>query len=148
MLCHSWLFIKGNVIIGEWGIFGVEIFLCYSWFFIKGDFFIGRVECSVGLYLMLNSKLLLTTAYVTNIIQWSCCQNSAVPILAFDCSGNLSDSCVISHPIPLSGCGFGLGSSICSEFPGVANALCWPTYSHWWNHLCSKWNDIRGNSTC
>ena len=48
--------------------------------------------------------------------------------LAFDCSGNLSDSCVTSCPIPLSGCGSGLGSSLwtplCSEFPGVANALC------------------------
>ena len=39
------LFIKGNVIIGEWGIFGVEIYLHYSQFFIKGDFIIGGVEC-------------------------------------------------------------------------------------------------------
>ena len=38
-------FVKGNIIIGEWGIFGVEIFLCYSQFFIKGDFVIGGVEC-------------------------------------------------------------------------------------------------------
>ena len=26
----GWLLIKGSVIIGEWGVFGVEIFLCYS----------------------------------------------------------------------------------------------------------------------
>ena len=45
LLHYRWLFVKGNVIIGEWGIFGVEIFLCYSQFFIKGNFVIGRVEC-------------------------------------------------------------------------------------------------------
>ena len=39
------LFIKGDVFIGEWGIFGAEVFLCYSRFFVKGDFIIGRVEC-------------------------------------------------------------------------------------------------------
>ena len=43
---YRWLFIKGNVIIGAWGIFGVEVFLCYSQFFIKGDFVIGGVECN------------------------------------------------------------------------------------------------------
>ena len=42
---YRWLFIKGDIIIGEWGIFGVEIFLCYNQFFIKGNFIIGRVEC-------------------------------------------------------------------------------------------------------
>ena len=45
LLHYRQLFIKGDVIIGEWGIFGVEIFLCYSQFFIKGDFVIGGVEC-------------------------------------------------------------------------------------------------------
>ena len=65
--------------------------------------------------------------------------NVVVPSLAFNCSGNLSESCVTSHPIPIPGCGFGLGSSLwtplCFEFAGVANALCWPTCSHWWDHL-------------
>ena len=42
---YRWLFIKGNVFIGEWGIFGAEVFLHYSQFFIKGDFIIGGVEC-------------------------------------------------------------------------------------------------------
>ena len=36
----------GNVFIGEWGIFGAEVFLHYSQFFIKGHFIIGRVECN------------------------------------------------------------------------------------------------------
>ena len=45
LLCYRWLFIKGNVFIGEWGIFDTEVFLHYSQFFIKGDFIIGRVEC-------------------------------------------------------------------------------------------------------
>ena len=40
-------FIKGDVIIGELGVFGVEIFLHYSQFFIKGDFVIGGVECNI-----------------------------------------------------------------------------------------------------
>ena len=46
LICYRWLFVKGDVIIGEWSIFGVEIFLCYSQFFIKGNLVIGRVECS------------------------------------------------------------------------------------------------------
>ena len=45
-LCNMWIFIKGNIIIGEWEIFVAEVFLCYSWFFIKGDFIIGGVECT------------------------------------------------------------------------------------------------------
>ena len=45
LLCYRQLFIKGNVFIGEWGIFGAEVFLCYSQFFVKGDFIIGGVEC-------------------------------------------------------------------------------------------------------
>ena len=45
LLHYGWLFFKGNVFIGEWGIFGAEVFLRYSRFFIKGDFIIGRVEC-------------------------------------------------------------------------------------------------------
>ena len=45
LLHYRWLFIKDDIIIGEWGIFGVEILLCYSQFFVKGNFIIGRVEC-------------------------------------------------------------------------------------------------------
>ena len=30
LLCYRWLFIKGNVFIGEWGIFGADVFLHYS----------------------------------------------------------------------------------------------------------------------
>ena len=50
-LHYRWLFIKGDVFIGEWEIFGAEVFLCYSQFFVKGDFVIDGVECmlmSVG----------------------------------------------------------------------------------------------------
>ena len=28
LLRYKWLFVKGDVFIGEWGIFGVEVFLC------------------------------------------------------------------------------------------------------------------------
>ena len=52
LLCYRWLFIKGNVFIGEWGIFGAEVFLRYSLFFIKSNFVIGRVGCISGLYSM------------------------------------------------------------------------------------------------
>ena len=45
LLHYRQLFVKGDVIISECGIFGVEIFLHYSQFFVKGDFVIGRVEC-------------------------------------------------------------------------------------------------------
>ena len=45
---YRWLFVKGNIIIGEWGIFGVGIFLHNSPFFIKGDFIIGGVECTAN----------------------------------------------------------------------------------------------------
>ena len=45
LLHYRQLFIKGDVFIGEWGIFGAEVFLHYSQFFIKGDFVIGGVEC-------------------------------------------------------------------------------------------------------
>ena len=78
----------------------------------------------MGLYLLLNSKLLLTIAYVTNIIQWSCCQNFVVLSLAFDCSGNLSDSCVTSCPIPLQGCGFGLGFIPMGTFVFLIHRSC------------------------
>ena len=44
LLHYRWLFIKGNIIIGEWEIFGAGVFLCYSHLFIKGDFVIGGVE--------------------------------------------------------------------------------------------------------
>ena len=45
LLCYRWLFIKGDVFIGEWGIFGTEVFLHYSQFFVKGNFIIDGVEC-------------------------------------------------------------------------------------------------------
>ena len=35
LLHYRQLFIKGDVIIGEWGIFGLEIFLHYSQFLLK-----------------------------------------------------------------------------------------------------------------
>ena len=88
-----------------------------------------------SIFIVKFKAVLLTIPYITNIIQWSCCQNFVVPSLAFDCSGNLSVSCVTSHPIPLQCCGFGLVSSLwtplCSEFPGDANALCWLTCCLW-----------------
>ena len=43
---YRWLFVKGDVFIGEMGIFDAEVFLHYNQFFIKGDFIIGRVECT------------------------------------------------------------------------------------------------------
>ena len=43
------LFVKGDVFIGEWGIFGAEVFLRYSRFFVKGDFVVGGVECMLHL---------------------------------------------------------------------------------------------------
>ena len=46
LLHYRQLFVKGNVIIGEWGIFCVEIFHQYSQFFIKSNFILGRVECT------------------------------------------------------------------------------------------------------
>ena len=46
MLHYRQLFVKGDMFIGEWGIFGVEVLLHYSQFFIKGDFVIGRFECT------------------------------------------------------------------------------------------------------
>ena len=46
LLHYRWLFVKDDIIIGEWGIFGAEVFLRYSQFFIKGDFIIGRVKCT------------------------------------------------------------------------------------------------------
>ena len=45
LLLYRWLFIKNDIFIGEWGIFGVDIFLRYSQFFIKGNFVIDGVEC-------------------------------------------------------------------------------------------------------
>ena len=45
LLCYRWLFVKGDVFIGEWGMFGAEVFLHYSQFFVKGNFIIGGVEC-------------------------------------------------------------------------------------------------------
>ena len=45
LLHYRQFFIKGDVFIGEWELFGAEVFLCYSRFFVKGDFVIDRVEC-------------------------------------------------------------------------------------------------------
>ena len=47
LLRYRQLFVKDDVLIGEWDIFGAEVFLCYSRFFITGDFVIGRVECTL-----------------------------------------------------------------------------------------------------
>ena len=44
LLHYRWLFVKGNVIVSVWGIFGVEIFLRYSRYFVKGNFVIGGVH--------------------------------------------------------------------------------------------------------
>ena len=44
-LHYRLLFVKGDVFIGEWEIFGAEVFLCYSQFFVKGDFIKDGVEC-------------------------------------------------------------------------------------------------------
>ena len=46
LLHYRQLFVKCDVNIGGWGIFGVEIFLRYSQIFVKGNFVIGRVECT------------------------------------------------------------------------------------------------------
>ena len=35
LLRYKQLFIKGNIFIGEWGIFGAEVFLHYGQFFVK-----------------------------------------------------------------------------------------------------------------
>ena len=48
LLHYRWLFVKGNVFIGEWHVFGAEVFLHYSRFFVKGNFVIGRVECIIS----------------------------------------------------------------------------------------------------
>ena len=45
LLNYRQLFVKGNVIIGEWGIIGAEILFRYSQFFIKCNFVIGGVVC-------------------------------------------------------------------------------------------------------
>ena len=45
-LHYRWLFIKGDIFMGEWKIFGAEVFLHYSQFFIKGDFIIDGLEYS------------------------------------------------------------------------------------------------------
>ena len=44
LLRYRQLFVKGNVFIGERGIFGAEVFLHYRQFFIKSNFVIGGVE--------------------------------------------------------------------------------------------------------
>ena len=45
LLRYSQLFVKGDVFIGERGIFGAEVFLRYRRFFVKSDFVMGGVEC-------------------------------------------------------------------------------------------------------
>ena len=40
-LPYRQFFIKGDISIGEWEIFGAEVFLCYSQFFVRGNL----VEC-------------------------------------------------------------------------------------------------------
>ena len=65
LLCYRQLFVKGNIIIGEWGIFGVLIFLRYSRSFVKGDFVIGRVECTT----LPGMAILYLVTFVCNCIQ-------------------------------------------------------------------------------
>ena len=72
LLHYRWLFIRGDVIICEWGIFSVDIFLHYSWFFIKGNFIIGRVQCtlhtlSIPIYLHKNIKNMNFTIFYVHI---------------------------------------------------------------------------------
>ena len=52
LLRYRRLVVKGDVFIGERGIFGAEIFLRYRQFFVKSDFIIGRVECMADVSLM------------------------------------------------------------------------------------------------
>ena len=59
-------FIKGNIIIGEWEIFGAEVFLHYSQFVIKGDFIIGRDECKCFCSSQHSWRLLCSERGVTN----------------------------------------------------------------------------------
>ena len=54
-LHYRWLFIKGDIFIGEQEIFDAEVFLHYSQFFIKGNFIIDGVECIV-LSLLVSSR--------------------------------------------------------------------------------------------
>ena len=46
LLHYRQLFVKDDVFIGEWHVFGAEVFLHYSHFFVKCNFVIGRVECT------------------------------------------------------------------------------------------------------
>ena len=66
LLHYRWLFVKGDVIIGEWGIFGVEVFLHYSQFFVKSDFIIGGVEYMFGPLSFLLAALSLLSSPFTN----------------------------------------------------------------------------------
>ena len=86
LLHYRWLFIKGDLFIGEWGIFGVDIFLHFSRFFIKGDFVIGRVECTsyVLLGIIANLHLLLICCYY--ILQVSVFEE-LVPQVLLSCDG-------------------------------------------------------------
>ena len=45
-LRYRQLFVRDDVFIGEWKIFGAQVFLCYRRFFVKGDFVIDGVECT------------------------------------------------------------------------------------------------------
>ena len=72
LLHYRQLFVKGNVIIGEWSIFGVEIFLHYSQFFVKGDFDIGGVECNYNINIKLNRNYVLS---------WNCIEYYAFAII-------------------------------------------------------------------
>ena len=57
LLHYRWLFIKGDVFIGERDIFGAEVFLHYKQFFIKSNFVIGRVEYICSFHI--NGKLFI-----------------------------------------------------------------------------------------
>ena len=64
LLPYRQLFVQGNVFIGEWGIFGADIFLHYSRVFGKCDFVIGGVECTF----ILNSCYRLYTGWQGNVL--------------------------------------------------------------------------------
>ena len=70
LLHYRQLFVKGNVFIGEWGIFGAEVFLCYSRFFVKGDFVIGGVECICACLYIYRSAKCGVVVFKASMFDW------------------------------------------------------------------------------
>ena len=69
LLHYRWLFIQGNVFIGEWSIFGAKVFLCYSQIFVKGNFIIGRVQCNLDCFS--NSELRFRVRWRRAVSVWT-----------------------------------------------------------------------------